>query len=186
MPLAEAAHCDQEILRLLSRGAVVTAEPTADQFLSPFFLREKFSDGMRFILNLKDLNEYVSPPPPPLQTGKLEDSGALDASEYGNGDTGHRGRYLLVPIHPLHRKFLRFQWRGVTYEFTILPFGLSTAPYIFTKIVRPAVSFLREEGFESVVYLDDFLLLGSSKASCQANVQAHINLLSSLGFLINF
>ncbi|EFN80306.1 hypothetical protein EAI_16777, partial [Harpegnathos saltator] len=31
------------------------------------------------------------------------------------------------------RRFLRFQWRSVTYEFIALPFGLSTAPYIFTK-----------------------------------------------------
>ncbi|EFN86405.1 hypothetical protein EAI_02360, partial [Harpegnathos saltator] len=31
------------------------------------------------------------------------------------------------------RKFFRFQWRRVIYEFTSLPFGLSTAPYIFTK-----------------------------------------------------
>ncbi|EFN81402.1 hypothetical protein EAI_09446, partial [Harpegnathos saltator] len=30
-------------------------------------------------------------------------------------------------------KFLRFQWQGICYEFTSLPFGLSTAPYIFTK-----------------------------------------------------
>lgn len=94
--------------------------------------------------------------------------------------------YLLVPIHFSHRKFLRFQWRGVTYEFAVLPFGLSTAPFIFTKILRPVTSFLREEGFESIVYLDDFLLLGSSKNNCWANVQAHVNLLSSLGFTINF
>lgn len=94
--------------------------------------------------------------------------------------------YLLIKIHPAYRRFLRFQWKGVIYEFTALPFGLSTAPFIFTKLLKVVTSFLREEGFESVVYLDDFLILGTSKASCRANTQAHINVLSSLGFIINF
>jgi len=94
--------------------------------------------------------------------------------------------YLLVPIHTSHRRFLRFQWGGAIYEFTALPFGLSTAPFIFTKIIRTVTSSLRSKGFESVVYLEDFLLLGQSKDKCRDNVQAHINLLSSLGFIINF
>ncbi|EFN78048.1 hypothetical protein EAI_01855, partial [Harpegnathos saltator] len=34
---------------------------------------------------------------------------------------------------PWVSQYLRFQWRGTVYEFTALPFGLSTAPYIFTK-----------------------------------------------------
>lgn len=94
--------------------------------------------------------------------------------------------YLLVSIHPEHRKYLRFQWRGKTFQFSALPFGLATAPYIFSKLLRPVVAFLRAEGHESVIYLDDFLLLAPSKAACRSNVQAHINLLSSLGFAINF
>lgn len=52
--------------------------------------------------------------------------------------------YLLVPIFEGHRKFLRFQWRNKTYEFTALPFGLSTAPYIFTKILRPVFAYPRK------------------------------------------
>jgi len=49
----------------------------------------------------------------------------------------------------------------------------------------PMVTHLRAEDFESVLYLDDFLLLVHSKEACR-NVQAHINTLSDLGFIINF
>lgn len=90
--------------------------------------------------------------------------------------------YLLVPICEEHRKFLRFQWRKTTYQFTALPFGLSTAPYIFTKVIRPVITHLRKKGFQSVVYLDDFLLLDSSIDECRANVTTSVNLLLSLGF----
>lgn len=50
------AHCDAEILRLLNKGAISQVLPSEDQFLSSFFLIEKSSGGMRFILNLKELN----------------------------------------------------------------------------------------------------------------------------------
>lgn len=37
----------------------------------------------------------------------------------------------------------------------ILPVGLSTAPFIFTKLLKPVVAHLRKEGVISVIYLDE-------------------------------
>ena len=39
--------------------------------------------------------------------------------------------------------------------FTVLPFGLATASYVFTKLVRPLVRYWRGQGLRTVVYLDD-------------------------------
>ena len=39
--------------------------------------------------------------------------------------------------------------------FTVLPFGLSSAPYLFTKIFRPLVRYWRGLGIHLVLYLDD-------------------------------
>lgn len=147
----EAMQCTIEIERLCQVGALAIAEPMENQFLSSFFLIPKSSGGVRFILNLRDLNRYISPP-----HFKMEDW------------------------------ILRFQWRNILYEFTSLLFGLSTAPYIFTKIVRPVVKALRARGVQSVVYLDDFLLLGESEISCLRNIHETVHLLSSLGFLVNY
>lgn len=70
--------------------------------------------------------------------------------------------------------------------FRIVPFGLSTAPYIFTKILRPVVTYLRERNYQTCIYLDDFILFGSSFNKCEINVRATIDLLQSLGFLISY
>lgn len=67
--------------------------------------------------------------------------------------------YFLVPIHKDYRN-LRFSFPGNIFEFCALPFGLATTPYIFTKITRPLAAHLRERGFMSVIYLNDFLLFG--------------------------
>lgn len=184
LPSAMHARCSEEIDRLTKKGAIVQVEPSADQFLSTYFLVEKPSGGVRFIFNLKDLNYFIDPPHFKLEDWRTVVRLMLPGMYMASIDI--EDAYLLVPIHPSHRRFLRFQWNGSVFEFQALPFGLSTAPYIFTKIMRPVTTALRESGFESVVYLDDFLILSPTKDHCRSNVQAHINQLSSLGFIINF
>ena len=44
--------------------------------------------------------------------------------------------YLHSPIHPNSRKYLRFCHRSQLFQFTSLPFGLATAPQVFTMIVK--------------------------------------------------
>lgn len=41
------------------------------------------------------------------------------------------------------------------YVFNVLPFGVSTAGYIFTKIVRCIVKYIRDQGLHIIMYLDD-------------------------------
>lgn len=50
--------------------------------------------------------------------------------------------YLLVSIYKGHRNFLRFSFKGIIYKFTARPFGLASAPYAFTKLMKPVVSTL--------------------------------------------
>ena len=53
--------------------------------------------------------------------------------------------YHHVDIHSQHQKYLGFAWdmgHGLQhYMFKVLPFGLATACYIFTKLLRPLVKY---------------------------------------------
>ena len=71
------------------------------------------------------------------------------------------------------------------YEFIFIPFGLSTAPFTFTKLTKPVIAFLRKRGVLCLVYLDDFLILGNSEQKCRKNVKLTVSLLESLGLLVN-
>ena len=69
--------------------------------------------------------------------------------------------YHHVDIFPDHRKFLAFSWHFGTnrvryFQFTVLPFGLSSAPFIFTKLIKPLEAFWRLQKIE------DFALVGGS------------------------
>lgn len=53
---------------------------------------------------------------------------------------------------PVHRYFYRcIRWRGKTYAWTVLPFGLSLSSYYFCKILRPLVGHLQEKGIKLTV-----------------------------------
>ena len=66
--------------------------------------------------------------------------------------------YHHVDIHVESQKFLGFEWDHTYYLFTVLPFGLSTACYVFTKIMRPLVKLWQGSGIRCVVYIDDGLI----------------------------
>lgn len=83
--------------------------------------------------------------------------------------------YHHVDIFPDHTKYLGFSWasNGVRsyFRFLVLPFGIRTAPYVFTKLTRPLIAKWRGQGFHILMYMDDGLgcNVDKSKASEQAN-----------------
>ncbi|CAC5391543.1 unnamed protein product [Mytilus coruscus] len=67
----------------------------------------------------------------------------------------------------------------------MLAFGLSSAPYLFTKCLRPIVKYWQENGVDIVLYLDDGLGMGKNKqeaSECSSFVKTS---LLEAGFLIN-
>ena len=69
--------------------------------------------------------------------------------------------YRMVPVHPEDRHLLAVQWEGQTYIDKVLPFGLRSAPLIFTAIADALQWIMTERGVRPVFhYLDDFITLG--------------------------
>ena len=55
--------------------------------------------------------------------------------------------YFSVPISQKHRKFLCFQFKENLYQFNCLPFGLASAPRVFTKTLKPIAALGQELGY---------------------------------------
>ena len=93
--------------------------------------------------------------------------------------------YLVVPIAGIHVKFLEFMWQGKTYMYVVLPFGLSSAPRKFTKLLKPILAMLRRQGIIIVMYIDDGWVKGSDYNECYQSVKSSLELLAKLGFIIH-
>ena len=72
------------------------------------------------------------------------------------------------------------------YEFACLPFGLASAPRVFTKLMKPVVALLRQLGIRLIVYLDDMLIMAQSRDIALHHTSTALDLLQGLGFMINF
>ena len=92
--------------------------------------------------------------------------------------------YLHVPIHTHSQKYLRFHFKGVTYQFTSLPFGLATAPLIFTSIVKEVKLIALQSGIRLHQYLD-WLIRAPSEQQCTVQTQKLLKLVKDLGFIVN-
>ena len=135
------------------------------------------------MLNLKKLNTFIV-----TDHFKMEDIRTATKLMPERGYMASldlKDAYFFIPIHKSSRKYLRFQWKGQIYEWTCVPFGLSLAPWLYTKIMKSVANFLREKGLLSVVYLDDWLCFGRTEEECARNVQLTRRKLESLSFVIN-
>lgn len=182
--LEEILDMRSAIQKLLDLGAVRTCSPSPGQFVSKIFLAPKPNGEKRFILNLKGLNEFIT-----TTHFKMEDhrtASKLIPKDGFLATIDLKEAYLSIPIQPLYRKYLRFKFEGVTYEFTAMPYGLSIAPRVFSKIMKEVITFLRSRGLESVIYLDDILCIGNNFSECNSNVRETLHLLECLGFTINY
>ena len=182
--LEQVTLIQEELAKLLQKQAIQPVEcPSETDFYSNIFLVPKKDGGQRPVINLKALNSFVHP-----EHFKMEGIHTLKEL-LGQGDwlakVDLKDAYFAIPIHQTHQKYLHFQFQEKAFRFTCLPFGLSSAPWVFTKTLKPALAILRQRGVRMIAYIDDILLIAGSKDQALDHAQALVHLLESLGFIIN-
>ena len=88
-------------------------------------------------------------------------------------------------IHLEHTTYIQFAFQGKIYEFQVLPFGLSTAPRAFIRVVRALAVFLQQKGVEMFQYLDDWLINGETLAQTLWNRDLVYQWTVHLSFIVN-
>ena len=94
--------------------------------------------------------------------------------------------YLHIPIHRRSRKYLRFTLRGRVYQFKALPFGLSTSPFVFTRLMTVIATVLGRRATTLHPYLDDWLARNQNRRRLLEHIQFFLSLINSLGLIINY
>ena len=181
-----AAHhpvIQKEVDELLAKGAIEPSSGGAS-FYSSVFVVPKHTGGLCPILHLKCFNHFMHIPSFKMPTLKTVWQ-LIQQGDYAFS-IDLQDAYLHVPIVKHHRWFLRFVWRNVPYQWRVLPFGLATAPRVFTSLTKPILFLCHCKGLHIVIYLDDILVLVCSKWAGKRACLFLCSLLVCLGLHINF
>ena len=175
----------QAVDALLMKGAIERVTNVRSLgFYSRLSLVPKKTGDLRPVIDLSTLNHHMVFPHFKMETQGSVRS-AIRSQEWAVS-IDIRDAYLHVPMHQAVRKYLRFVVNKKVYQFTCLPFGLATSPREFTKLLRPVVSLLRQQGVKLHVYLDDWLIRADTLEEAQLHSQTTIKVLQFLGWIINF
>ena len=80
---------------------------------------------------------------------------------------------------------MKLHWQGRNYQFQALMFGLSLAPWVFTKVLALVIACLRRQGIKCFVYLDNILIVGFSPQDVEWSVRTALQTLMQVGYIIN-
>ena len=130
------------------------------------------SDGKkRLILDLRHVNFFVKKCKIKFEDAKSFLQSLLPRPTAWACSFDIKSGYHHIEIFESDQECLGFSWvlEGVTkyFKFTVLPFGLSVGPYIFSKVMRPLVRYWRSKALSIVVYLDDGISAAQSFSKCE-------------------
>ncbi|MEE9220528.1 MAG: reverse transcriptase domain-containing protein [candidate division NC10 bacterium] len=144
---------------------------------------KKNTSDMRTVIDLSLLNKYIACP-----TFKMHTPASIIAS-LRNGQwvvsLDLKDAYFQIPIAPVSGKFLRIRWLDVTYQFTSLPFGLSIAPRLFTKLFAPLECYLNQQGMTASFYIDDWLLSTDTQEESAQSLNTTFSVTNKLNIRVN-
>ena len=151
----------------LEKNRCVQKSETVPVVCSPLSVVVSSGGKKRFVIDLRYLNGYLL-----KDSFKYEDL-RIAMLMFQKGDYlfsfDLKSGYHHVDIHKHHWQYLGFSWgegdRLQYYEFKVLPFGLATACYIFTKLLRPLIKHWRGQGLRAIIYLDDGIVAVNGEAA---------------------
>ena len=163
----------------------------SDMVVSRFGVIPKSSpENWRLIVDLSfpewvSENDGIDPGVCSLQYSRVEDA-TEEVLKEGPGSfmvkIDIKSAYRTVPVHPQDWWLLGMQWEGAYYVDTTLPFGLRSAPKIFTAITDAAEWILKERGVQFCLhYLDDYLIIGPNQEQCARDLRIVLSTFAELG-----
>ena len=151
----QVSFMDEQVCKLLNQGVIEVSEVKPHCILAMQCVPKK-GGKLRLVMDCRPINENIKTP-------KFTQEGITAVADMIEPDDvmvtfDLKDGFHQVLIKEEFRKYLGFKWRNKYYVWKYLPFGVACAPYFFNKVIKPVVSFLRENGLRIAPFVDDFLL----------------------------
>lgn len=96
-----------------------------------------------------------------------------------------KGYYNQLPVHPVSQQLLGIRWRGQSYIYSSVPFGVSLACAFASWVSAELREMMKARGIPVVIsYIDDFLLAAPTESDCREALRIALQLLKELGVVV--
>ncbi|KAH9708170.1 hypothetical protein KPL70_012800 [Citrus sinensis] len=171
----------QECSQLLAQGLI---EPTSSQWACQAFYVEKHSEIVRgkkrLVIDYQPLNMFLQDDKFPLPRRQSMFTFLKNARIFSKFDL--KSGFWQLGIEPSERYKTAFCIPNAHFQWTVLPFGLKTAPSIFQKFM---VQIFQPILHHALIYIDDILLFSGSHEEHRHLLSQFYDIIQSHGIMLS-
>ncbi|KAJ8362815.1 hypothetical protein SKAU_G00116460 [Synaphobranchus kaupii] len=177
LPLSVRDAVTDELNRLLAAGVIENID--ASEWISPIVVTQKKTGGIRMCVDLREPNKAVIMDSYPLPHMDELLSSLRGATVFSTIDLA--SAYHQVPLHEDSRDLTAFITHEGLFRFLRVPYGLSSAPSAFQKMMATIL-----QGLPGVKnYLDDVIIYGATADEHDRRLKAVLRSLKDAGLQLN-
>ena len=180
--LDNAGFVSEQLEEMLQAGAVVrTRKPS--KVMSPLGVNTRRNGKKRLVVDMRHVNAHLNVP-------KFKMDSLSDLSDLANpGDwmtsIDLAQSYYHQEMHPQAASYLGVEWEGEFYRYTVLPFGLKSAPRSFCKTIDVLLRHWRRQGLRVLAYMDDWLVVADSPSQVARDTARILHDCKQAGITVN-
>uniref|UniRef100_A0A5S6QWK9 RNA-directed DNA polymerase n=1 Tax=Trichuris muris TaxID=70415 RepID=A0A5S6QWK9_TRIMR len=157
MPFARRQEVQSFIERMLRQGII---EQACSPWSAPVVLVRKKDGGQRLCVDYRQLNAITEKDALPMP--RIDDTLDMLRGARWFSTLDLASGYWQVEMHPADKQKTAFSTPDGSYQFRVMPFGLSNAPATFQRLMGNVLAGLL--GTKCLVYLDDIIVFSTTEA----------------------
>ena len=177
VPLRMQEEVKKELKRMQYLGVIAESEGPSE-WCSPMVVATKSNGKIRICSDLTKLNKSVQREVYPMAT--VENSLSQIRGKYFSKIDANSG-FWQIPIEKSSWEYTHFLTPWGRFHYRKLPFGLTSAPEIFSKEIN---RILKDEE-NVIIHMDDVLIMGDTEGSHDKSVQNVLNKIRAAGMTLN-
>ena len=179
IPESQRAAVTKQVQEWLATGVIVKAKH-GKRWNFPLLVVSKKSGEARICYDVRKLNQKLVPDNYPLPVISEIFQDLLGFKIISSIDL--KSAFTQLAVHPDSQQYLSFTWENERYSFVRCPFGISTIPSHFQKVMD---SVLADHSTYCRIYLDDLIIHSSSLEEHVKHITAVVRTLTKYNLRIN-
>ena len=179
------AFVDQKLESMLKDRCIMKLKaPLKDGWMNSIFLTPKRDSSFRLICNLSSLNEHILYRHFLMHT--IQHALNMMNKSWFLASIDLKDAFSLLYLARSEQKYTQFQWRRQTYCYRSMPQGIAIGPITFVRTTKPLIAWLRAQGVNIMIYIDDTFLCAASAEKLRKDIEITIRAFERFGLVINY